>query len=209
MASEQTPSGCDAGQHHVFCTLVGFGLRVIPRAPFRVRLAPGGRPPALEVEHDGPAGTASARVLPDDRGGHACEPSEAAHVLDVEPGPAADDAWLVDAPFVRFPLPADFCLHSVPADSPSPFDLVGPDDALIYAQAPRRLPPLERMFGPGQRAVARGATWIELEYEHDGRPWWQRHELFGDGVVFTAQAPAERADPTRAALAGLLAGAAP
>jgi hypothetical protein len=123
-------------------------------------------------------------------------------VFSVEPGPVSTDWHLDTGPFLAL-FPRRFVLHSVPAGSSSPFDLVGPGGSLIFAQAPPTIPAPQDMCGPGQRVTKAGADWVELAYEFQGRPWWQRHEI-RSRFVFSAQAPSPFADVTLGALAELL-----
>ncbi|HEX7296723.1 MAG TPA: hypothetical protein VF251_13275, partial [Pyrinomonadaceae bacterium] len=69
--------------------------------------------------------------------------------------------------------------HASGSADPSVFDLVGPDDSMIYVQVPRRIPPLEQMVADGQELFERGkyaaGDWITVRYTHDGHLYCQRH----------------------------------
>ncbi len=179
-------------QHHVFTVISGFGLRVIPRAPYRASLGPNSN--ELDVEHDSPDGGRFARVVADREGGYTSKIDAATaslrDVVDVEAGPKLD-RWHLDARWFLAPLPRGFALHSVAADSPSPFDLVGPNDCLIFAQSPQQVPDIATLCGPGQTILDRGADWLEVAYVHEGSSWWQRHQIAAVSpkqLLFTAQA---------------------
>ena len=99
-----------------------------------------------------------------------------------------------------------------------PYDLVGPDDSLIF---PNGLVPKERfsnaqaLLAEGQRIIDQrvvdGIRVVELEYTNAGEPWWQSHWLvsWGDSrlLLITAQAPLVHAAVTAKA-AELVAGSA-
>ena len=185
---------------HTVAAVSGFGLRVIPRAPFVVVRGPNAN--ELDVQHQSPRGPRFVRVIPNGPGRYRTmidqQTKSPAEVLDVAAGPVAGD-WQLDTTAFRTAFPPRFALHSAPADSPSPFDLLGPGSSQIYVQAPRRMPPASEMCGPGQRITKQGPDWVELAYEHQARKWWQRHQIAGP-LVFSVQAPAEARD---AALGGL------
>ena len=176
-------------QHHVLAVVSGHGLRVIPHAPYRIGHGPSERDVDVEVDRDG--ATLMARILADGTGGYRSGLAEGTPslgaVLDVEQGP--DGPWRIETGLYTCAFPAGFVLHSVPAGSPVPFELVDPDGAMVFLQTPHRLPAITRLAGPEQHVTASGPGWVELTYVHDGRAWWQRHELRPPHVV-TAQAPA-------------------
>lgn len=168
--------------HHVFTVIAGFGLRVIPRPPFLARHGPG--QDELDVEVSGPAGPLGARILADHRGGYRSKlpPGTEAlgEVLEVEPGPSSEH-WLLETERFRARFPPGFTLHSVPRDSPTPFDLVGPGGCLLYLQLPETLPDWGQPEGR-----------MERTYQHQGATWWQRYQVVereGLLAVVTAQAP--------------------
>jgi hypothetical protein len=190
--------------HHVFTAIAGFGLRVIPRAPFVAIQGP--NPGDLDIEHRSPGGRRFARILPQGQGRYKTlldqRTPAPGDVFTVEPGPAST-GWQLDTGPYRVLFPKRFALHSVPAGSPSPFDLVGPGGSLIFAQSPGEIPDPREMCGPGQRIVKSGKEWVELAYELEGKPWWQRHQICGQ-VVFSAQAPSEHAGTLLSALKEML-----
>jgi len=183
---------------HVYARIAGFGLVVMPRAPFRARHADDPAM-AIDVEHDSPQGRLFARVIPDN-GGYQSKIDQHTEslndVLDVEAGPDAHD-WRIETSVFTCCWPRGYllCSNNFPED-PGPFDLVGIHNELIYIQKPKTMPDVETMCGPNQKIlnVQRHAEseWIELEYEHEGTPWRQRHEvvtLLGQRFAVTMQTP--------------------
>lgn len=90
------------------------------------------------------------------------------------------------------------------------FDLVGPDQELIYVQGPfqtERLPGLEDMRAPEQQLTALGSTngrqWVEFAYEYEACAWMQRHYVIplnsNETLVVTMQTPQEHASRSIAA----------
>jgi hypothetical protein len=185
-------------------SIVGFGLRVIPHLPYCVVHGP--TPPELDIEHHSRAGPRFARLLPDGPGRYQSRIDHRTptlgDVLKVEPGPV-EGGWQLETREFRVAFPPGFGLYSAPPSSTSPFDLVGPGSSQLYVQSPAQVPPLQEMCAPGQRAREVGEDWIELDYEHAGRKWWQRHQVRGR-LVFSTQAPAESRDAALAALRKLL-----
>jgi len=190
--------------HHPFTAISGFGLRVIPRAPFVAIQGPNAGD--MDVEHRSPGGRRFARLIPQEQGRYKTlldqRTASPGDVFSVESGPASV-GWHLDTGLYRTLFPKRFALHSVPAGSPSPFDLVGPAGSLIFAQSPPEIPSPRQMCGPGQRVVKSAADWVELAYDFEGRKWWQRHQICGR-FVFSAQAPSEHAGTVLCALNEML-----
>lgn len=188
---------------HVYARIVGFGLAVMPRAPFRAGYAD--EPVmAIDVEHHSERGPLFARVIPN--GGEykskVDQHTESVFdVVEIEDGPDTED-WRIETSVFTCCWPHGYmlCSNSFP-DDPGPFDLVGVHDELIYVQKPKVMPDVEEMCGPDQTVldVQRGedSEWIELEYVHEGVLWRQRHEVVtmeGERFVVTMQAPVEYAE---------------
>lgn len=106
--------------------------------------------------------------------------TNAVDVADVTPGPAWPMWWLETSPYL-VPLPVGWTAHASGAADPSVFDLVGPNDSMIYVQVPRRVPPLEQMVAHGQELFESGTfaagDWITVRYTHAGDVYCQRHAL--------------------------------
>lgn len=172
----------------------------MPRAPFRIRRAeePGS---SIDVEHDSPKGRVFARVIPDNGGYKSKIDQHTESLLDVlhiETGPDIDD-WRIETSVFTCCWPRGYSVYSnsFPND-PGPFDLVGIHDEVIYIQKPKVVPDIEQMCAPNQTIldVQRGteSESIELEYEHEGVSWRQRHEviaLLGSRFVVTVQSPSQ------------------
>lgn len=207
---------------HVFAWIAGFGWTLMPFTPFRFeRLA--GRPRAVVVQHT--AGAEARRVtvemLSDGRAvlseppngprprGDVVELIEGAAFPHWEHA-AAHDHWRIETSMLSVRWPAGFAVRSV-ADAPPPFELEGPDHALIWVQGPFRkqiVPPPEQMIGEGQtldgiRATEGGAM-VELSYVHDGTPWNMFHcivDRYSDAdCVVTGQTPTNGRELVRAAV---------
>jgi hypothetical protein len=183
---------------HVFTVASGFGLRVIPAAtPYE--LATGPSPEDLEIDRWAGDRHLFARVTPM-TGSYSSRLGDGTGSLDdiaeIEAGPAFTEWWLETSVY-RVPLVHGWraIVEDAP-DQPSMFDLIGPADALIYVQTPRRIPVPSAMVAPGQRLHRQGtgarSAWAELRYDHEEREWAQRHdivELEGVTCVVTAQCP--------------------
>ncbi len=188
---------------HVYARIAGFGLAVMPRAPFRAG-CPGEPATAIDVEHDSAKGRLFARVIPDGDGYESQidqHTESLSDVVDIEAGPDTGE-WRIETSVFTCCWPHEYmlCSNNFP-DDPGPFDLVGVHDELIYVQKPKVMPDLEAMCGPDQKVldVQRGedSEWIELEYAHEGVAWRQRHEvvvLHEQRFVVTMQSPAEFAE---------------
>lgn len=193
---------------HVFSVASGFGLRVIPKSPFRFTISD--EPSELDVEHQTNAGWLFARVVPDKLGGYKSKISEITEslfeVVDVVSGPDFDH-WHLETHLFAFELPYGFMAQSFGNPGDGPFDLLGPHESLIFSQIVRDLPPVRDLCAPNQTILSTGrsdsTTWAELSYAHQGITWFQRLEVFGRSelsVVFTAQAPEKHKDCVKQAL---------
>jgi hypothetical protein len=139
-------------------------------APFQFSVDPEG---SLTVARAGKTSTA----IRSEQGIEAAR-AVAFETADVADGPNWPAWWLQTHPY-RVPLPVGWTAHASGSVDPSPFDLVGPHDSLMFIQRPRRVPPLEELVAPGQRAVDRGSLsagdWITVQYTHEGLNYLQRH----------------------------------
>jgi len=170
---------------HTFARLRGFGLTIIPFAPFVVRRIGDGLDDRVAIEHEGDLHVLNPRDRP--------IPDEISHVATVETG-VAHDPWVID--FGRFSVgwPNQFALASSDL-SGVPFELWGENGAAIFVQGPFDPVPTDEQFvAPGQRVTQRGTSgvirWIEVGYDVDGVAWTQRLLVLPGGFVVTAQATA-------------------
>lgn len=184
---------------HVLARVSGFGWTVLPYAPFQCE-CPGSA--QIVVMHDSRQAridVASGKPILELAPG-----TEAVHeVADLLRGPEGDH-WRIETSVFTIRWPTGFALWSS-AQAPG-FDLLGPDQTMIYLQGPilaARLPALADMHAPEQAAVAIGENWIELGYEHEGRAWRQRHivaALDEYRLVVTGQGPEEHFDAVSSAV---------
>jgi hypothetical protein len=178
---------------HVFTAITGFGRRLIPKSvPYRYRLGPAS---SVDVERSVGDTWRSVRVDPAAASRSEQAGCDLADVADIQTAPKWDRWWL-DTSLFRVPLLAGWVAAST--DGPCPFDLLGPADALIFVQTPRRLPPIAEMRTPEQFVVQTGSSsrsdWIEVRYALKGVEWRQRHDVMrvpGINLVITGQAPAQ------------------
>jgi hypothetical protein len=129
-------------------------------------------------------------------------------VLNLVEGPKQDH-WRIETAAFTVRWPEGLVLQSNP--TPPGFDLLGPEETHIYVsvQGPilrSRLPALDAMAAPGQHVRRQGQSprwsWVELEYQHEGQPWRQKHhlvDLAGRVCLVTAQAPEAWFGPAEAA----------
>lgn len=188
---------------HVFARVAGFQLAVIPRAPFRLKHA--NEPPtAIDVEYESASGQLFARLIPDN-GGYQSKLDQHTQslfdVLDVETGPDINH-WRIETTIFTccWPLGYALCSNNFPND-PGPFDLVGNNNELIYIQHPDNLPDVAELCAPNQTIINIERTAesqsVDLEYDHHGLRWRQRHEvttLLGRRIAVTMQSPSQYAD---------------
>jgi hypothetical protein len=172
-------------REHLLAVVTGHGLRILPLDPCVVTRGPGNR--SLDIYRE----KRFVRILADGAGGYTTQFDQHTKRLHdiarVDEGLAQDD-WQIETGRFRAVFPSGFALRSVEVHAPTPFELVGPEDSLIFVQSPLEPPSPDQLVGPGQEVTMRGETWIELSYEHERAPWWRRHEI-AHGMVFTAQAP--------------------
>jgi len=173
---------------HVYARLVGYGLAIVPRAPFTLeRLGPSDLP--IRVTH----GQTSAVLATPSHG-----PSDLSNVADVAPGPT-DDFWSIETSPFEAVWPQGFTVHHDPSGPPG-FYLQSAAQALVFAQGPypqAKIPALERMAAPGQALCQVHITglvqWVHLSYSIGAVPWVQRHHVVPLGseyrVIVTFQAP--------------------
>ena len=188
---------------HVFAHLAGFGLAVIPRAPYRVQRIDKTLD-VIDVEYQSPNGKLFARLTPDN-GGYKSQLDQHTgslfDVLNIEVGPDVK-SWRIETTIFSCCWPIGFalCSNNFPND-PGPFDLVGDNNELIYIQHPKRMPDVEQLRVAHQTVISVKRTAesesIELAYDHDGLPWHQRHEivtLLGRRIAITMQSPSKFAE---------------
>jgi hypothetical protein len=155
---------------HVFVVASGFGKRVIPNtASYWFQRDSS----ALLV---GLTGGASARIQSEQS--IAAAQLAASDIADIAPGPGWPEWWLQTQPY-RLPLPIGWTAEASGGLAPVAFDLLGPNESLMFVQTPRRAPPIDKMVAPGQRVVERrvlpAGESLTVQYDRDGLSYFQRH----------------------------------
>jgi hypothetical protein len=181
---------------HVLARISGFGWTVVPYAPFQCESV-ADRPRALIVQHESMGACVSVESgRPEFE--LAAGTASIHDVADVMRGPAGDH-WRIETTVFMIRWPAGFAVWSS-AKAPG-FDLLGPHDTMIYLQGPvpaERVPPVEQMVAADQTMVEAGSDWVEVQYEHEGIAWRQKHRLVpleNYRMLVTAQGPAEHFAP--------------
>lgn len=183
--------------HHALARVSGYGLLVLPYAPYQMRY---GSPTdnTLEIVHT-PGEERRYAVVWTSEGGYQSKLSRGTSslldVADIGLGATGPD-WIIETSIFTCTWPRLYWLASS-GDEIAPFYLIGPDGELIFIQRPRQLLEVGEMAGPDQQVIDSAdegdAGWIELEYMHEGVTWRQRHSLVGRippmPVIVTVQAP--------------------
>ncbi len=189
--------------HHVYVRIVGYGLAIIPIPGVRIAQAP-----------ETPGGL---RFTPEDADqpthllnpvAAVSEPQSLDGVCKVSPLQSPPE-WRLQTSAYSCAWPPSFSLVAA-ADSqgPSLFDLLGPEDVLLYFQGPfadSALPSPEDMAAPEQTFAgveeSQGRQIVTLSYRHNGSPWTMLHVLSpwtdGHTMILTAQFPEEQSEPIR------------
>lgn len=171
---------------HVLARLQGFGVIVLPKAPYRIaRVAD-----APETELRITQGDESEVV-------DVTEVREGlTDLADISRGDAAE-RWRIETEAMSCAWPLGFDLASDP-DGLSPFLLLGPNDALVWLAGPlaaEKTRPIEQLAAEGQaiREVAHSddRERLDVDYEADGERWWQRRYVIpwteSESVVISGQ----------------------
>jgi hypothetical protein len=182
----------------VFARISGLGYTLLPVAtPFRAARMEA-EAPAFRVVVGEDEGERQAFVK---LGGRELafslspDTEELSEVVELSAGPELDHLR-IDTTVFTVRWPATLVLASPGPDAPTPFDLHGPDGALVFVQGPypaAQVPPPEALRGPEQQHLRSGATagrrWAEFGYTHEGRRWVQRQYVvpFGrSGVLLVS-----------------------
>jgi hypothetical protein len=183
---------------HVLARLQGFGVIVLPKAPYRIARSLEGPETELRIIHgDG------SEVVDVTEGEHATE------LADISPGDARE-RWRIETTVATCAWPPGFDLSSDP-DGLSPFLLLGPGDAMVWLSGPvprEKAQPIEKLATPDQKvravAEAEGRERIDVDYEVEGEAWWQRRYVIPWGeakaLVISGQARAETEELTALAV---------
>ncbi len=169
---------------HTYVQLRGFGLTVVPHAPFLLRRIGDGGDDRVAIDHG------DRRVVLDPHRPLAEQDFSGMADVAAEPG---DDAWTREFARLRMPWPNHFGVASSELDG-VPFELWGDEGAGVFLQGPFDPPPaLDEVVAPGQEVAGRGESgagrWIDVSYStDDGSRWTQRLHVLANGFVVTAQA---------------------
>lgn len=189
--------------------LFGFGVTLSIRPPFRIdrvddapettlQLAGDQGSEVIDVrerlgkedESDGSSGGGASGRGPSGSGASGAW-------LEVTSGPS-NPTWRIATSLVECAWPWGFGVASDP-DGMSPFLLLGPREAMAWIAGPvdaEHVRPVESLASEEQTilgvADAEGGARIDLAYEHEGEPFWQRRYVVdwgeGQALVLTAQA---------------------
>ena len=187
---------------HAYVRIAGHSLAIVPLLPLRIARV-GQHPSSLLMTDQTALGPEHVSLTIDEQGyqlaGSSAQTAPERFVEIEVAGYGAD--WRLETSLYTLGWPQAFTIQlNTEAAQPPLFDLIGPDDALIYLQGPfqpGRLPAREAMTAPGQEVAAMGELadygWVELTYQHQGKPWLQRHYVVSDlpqrVFVVTMQAP--------------------
>ena len=160
-------------QPHSYLKLVGHGLTIIPIPPFEISRASTSEIP-LVVGREG-----SSFLIKDVR--DQVDPA----LVEVSVGP--EEPWRLVTSLYTLAWPKDFAIVSSPTpDVPPGFDLLGPDQSLVYLQGPfasGRVKHGKQLAAPGQKMIEnRDFEAIErswFEYSFEGEDYFQVHHLVG------------------------------
>jgi len=178
--------------------LQGFGVVVVPTAPYRIGRAADGPETLLRIDTGERSETLDVTA-----------PGARSELVALSPGDPAE-RWRIETAVTSCAWPLGFELASDP-DGLSPFLLLGPGDAMVWLAGPlasEKTQPIEKLVAEGQtvRAVAEsgGRERIDLDYEVGGERWWQRRYVIpwtdGETLVASGQARSATEELTSLAL---------
>lgn len=196
---------------HVFARVAGHGWVLLPLAPFRWVQRPDELDPTVEATHfpdDGDERTVRIRIRQNDVHWEAVTPGiPLDSVLDVYETQLGGIGWAIETAVFRCTWPQDYTLQS----SSVPFDLVGPNEELIWIQGPvpaEQVAPPAQMLDPGQTLISveewPGKAEVEVAYTHEGVRWRKFYHVLDLGdqpykIIVSAQAEERFAEGLRAA----------
>jgi hypothetical protein len=158
-------------QPHSYLKLVGHGFTIIPIPPFEISRASTSEIP-LVIGREG--SNFLIKGVFDQ-----VDPA----LVEVSVGP--DEPWRLVTSLYTLAWPKDFAIVSSPTpDVPPGFDLLGPDQSLVYLQGPfasERVKHGKQLAAPGQKMIenrvfeAIERSWFEYSFE--GEDYFQVHHL--------------------------------
>ena len=193
--------------HHIYSWISGFGLTLLPFAPFRVGQGETD-PLSLDILYFATGGEQFARVIADGNGGFASKIDQNARsvydVVEIRPGPALPK-WIIETSAFTCEWPMEYELVST--DFPHEaaiINLLSSDQKQIFIQSSQHILPLRQMPVRGQKIVSldESSGSIELQYRYENLLWYQRHQIVSFGVqalLVSCQSPNTLAASVRAA----------
>lgn len=184
---------------HTPARLAGHGALVVPRLGYQLERVDGAPESSLRVTCGEESAVLDVRAAD----------ADASPLAVVAPGPPTL-AWRILTDTYSCAWPLGFVLADDP-DGLSSFLLAGERGALMWVSGPmsrERALPIENLADEDQRVRAIADEGenvrIDLDYVHEGEPWWQRRYVLRWGadevLVLTAQAMALDEDVVRAAI---------
>lgn len=165
---------------HVFARLTGYGYSMVPvNSPYKFRWGKNGRAVLIDIEAE--ETSAEIHYLEDGGFEELCEGADLDDIVEItpveQPGP-----FRIETSLFSVEWPTGFTVDSSGSGEGPAYDLVGPDESLMFIQGPVEkafVPPIEELVAPGQKLTGQGSDhgsqWIELEYHHEKVKWCQRH----------------------------------
>jgi hypothetical protein len=199
-------------RHH-YIRVTGFGLSVLPFAPFRVGYGEEGEEGlvSLDILHFATSGEQFARIIADGNGGFRSklDPNTRSvyDVVEIRAG-LARPHWILETSVFTCDWPIEYEVASTAYPQESVIlDLLGSHQEQIFLQSFAQLPLLRQMPVQGQKimSIDDSSGCIDLQYPHQGQLWYQRHRIVPfvpqgvQGILVTCQAPAPLADSVRSA----------
>ncbi|MDF1665619.1 MAG: hypothetical protein P1V97_27920 [Planctomycetota bacterium] len=185
---------------HVFARLTGYGYSMVPvDSPYKFRWGRNNRTVLIDIETD--KSTAEIHYPEGKAFEEFSEGADMDEIVEITPvehtGP-----FRVETSVFSVNWPSGFEIESSGSGEGPPYDIIGPDDTLIYIQGPIEksfVPPIEELVAPGQRLTDKGTAhecqWVELSYSHEKVKWCQRHFRHDHGehvFLITGQAPVKK-----------------
>jgi len=196
--------------------IVGYGVRVRGEAEAQVARYPTGRGPAPgslvgALQRHGQLHNCLVAV----RGDTAVLVPDASGKIvgfSLEPDGPAETSWKIETPGFTCAWPDHMKITILPHRlNRWEFELAR-GEGVVFLRGPlvgaSETPAPHNLIAPGQRIVASDMssdeTWLELAYEHEGKPWRQKHRYSVPApmtvVLVTAQAPEGDHEPLFAAV---------
>lgn len=187
-------------QNHVYVWISGYGLTVVPFAPYEIKFGTDG-PATLDIRHFTSKGNLFARLIADQMGGYRSKIDQHTKslfdVTDIAEGAKAP-YWQIETSWFCCNWPEGYSLFSTeyPDDSVL-FEMTNNHNDLIFIQNGMNAPQLSDMYSPEQRVINinESTNTIEIEYDNQDNTFYQRHQKIiknNINIVLSAQSLYER-----------------